>query len=105
MRALTGRDAGNGKVSNKEAKKMALQTARTPETESDLYRVTGEDTGEAILWVKQSIATGLAPLITGGEVCLGNKGYIMWSFHSRHPSIEQAEGVRDTLLYDMDNPS
>ena len=57
------------------------------------YMVTEDAAGNGILWVR------------GAAINIGGQGVTQWGFHSKHPSVEQARAVRESLLYDMDNPS
>jgi hypothetical protein len=77
----------------------------TAKQSPSIYDATEEDDGTAIIWVRLSIAKGLAQTIDGKSYYLGEEGFTSWGFHSRQPNIEDAKAVIGSLLYDMDNPS
>ncbi|KKM03996.1 hypothetical protein LCGC14_1768810 [marine sediment metagenome] len=70
-------------------------------SERELYRVS-EVKGEVCLMVR------LAKVPAAPYYDADGKPYnivAVWGIHSKHPDFDTAQRVKNSLLYDMDNPS
>lgn len=84
---------------------MAAQELITAGASLDRYRIS-EYEGEsgALLWVRLRVVQGPVTALTGQVYWLGEAA-TCWGFHSRHATRQQAEQVRASLEYDMEQPS